>query len=214
MPLALRLAEADDVPALEALIPLSARTLQAACYSPAQIEGALGTVFAVDRQLVADGTYFVVTDDAAIVGCGGWSKRRILFGGDRGRAAGDDTLLDPDRDAARIRAYFVHPRWARRGIGRQLLRACEDAAAGAGFRRLELVATLAGEPLYAVGGYRAVERIDIALPNGLALPAVRMTKERIGVGPRLVGQAVAPDQSVSMDEGAGVSAATPPHHGD
>jgi len=165
-----------DVVALEALIALSTRALQAAYYSPAQIEGALGSVFAVDRQLIADGTYFVVSDGAAIVGCGGWSKRRTLYGGDTGRAAGTDTLLDPNRDAARIRAFFVHPQWARRSIGRQLLRACEEAAAAARFARFELVATLAGEPLYAAAGYRADERFDIALANGLTLPAVRMSK--------------------------------------
>ena len=177
MPLALRLALTRDVAALEALIPLSARALQAAYYSFAQIEGALGSVFAVDRQLIADGTYFVVLDGDAIVGCGGWSKRRTLYGGDQGRAAGADTLLDPDRDAARIRAFFVHPEWARRGIGRQLLHACEDAAVAARFRRLELVATLAGEPLYAAAGYQASERFDIELSNGLKLPAVLMRKQ-------------------------------------
>ena len=176
MPLALRLASVRDVAALEALIPLSARLLQSAYYSPAQIEGALGSVFAVDRQLIADGTYFVVLDDDAVVGCGGWSKRRTLYGGDQGRAAGSDTLLDPGHDAARIRAFFVHPAWSRRGIGRQLLRACEDAAAAASFRRLELVATLAGEPLYAAAGYQAVKRFDIELSNGLKLPAVLMRK--------------------------------------
>ena len=165
-----------DVVALEALIALSTRALQAAYYSPALIEGALGSVFAVDRQLIADGTYFVVSDGDAIVGCGGWSKRRTLYGGDTGRAAGTDTLLDPNRDAARIRAFFVHPQWARRSIGRQLLRACEEAAAAARFARFELVATLAGEPLYAAAGYRADERFDIALANGLTLPAVRMSK--------------------------------------
>ena len=176
MPLVLRLATARDIAALEVLIPLSTRALQAAYYSPAQIEGALGSVFAVDRQLIADGTYFVMIDAEAVVGCGGWSKRRTLYGGDQGRPAGADTLLDPDRDAARIRAFFVHPQWARHGIGRQLLRACEGAAAAASFKRFELVATLAGEPLYAAAGYREVERFDIALANGLALPAVRMCK--------------------------------------
>jgi GNAT superfamily N-acetyltransferase len=188
--LTLRLAETRDVVALEALIPLSTRALQAAYYSPAQIEGALGSVFAVDRQLIADGTYFVTAVGDAIVGCGGWSKRRTLYGGDAGRAAGTDTLLDPDRDAARIRAFFVHPQWARRGIGRQLLRACEEAAAAARFARLELVATLAGEPLYAAAGYRADERFDIVLANGLNLPAVRMSKQ--GPAPGLSGVMRAP----------------------
>ena len=176
MPFALRLAQRRDVPALEALIPLSARKLQAAHYSPPQIDGALGTVFAVDRQLIADSTYFVVEDPTGIVGCGGWSKRRTLFGGDRGRAAAEDALLDPARDAARVRAFFVHPRCARRGIGSLILRECERAAVAAGFRTLELAATLAGERLYAARGFRATERFDIALANGLAMPVVRMSK--------------------------------------
>ena len=176
MPMALRLAQARDIPALEQLIPLSTRALQAATYSPAQIEGALGSVFAVDRQLIADGTYFVVEDGAILVGCGGWSKRKTLYGGDAGRDSLADTLLDPASEPARIRAFFVHPDWARRGIGRQLLRACEEAAAAANFHGLELVATLAGEALYAAGGYRVLERFDIALANGQPLPVVRMAK--------------------------------------
>jgi hypothetical protein len=143
----LRLARSDDVPALEALIALSARALQAATYSPAQIEGALGTVFAVDRQLIADGTYFVAERDREMVGCGGWSRRKTLFGGDRGRSPLADPLLDPKRDAA-----------------------------DAGFHAMELVATLAGEPLYAAFAFRAVERYDVALANGLSLPVVRMAK--------------------------------------
>jgi GNAT superfamily N-acetyltransferase len=172
----LRLARSDDVPALEALIPLSARALQAGTYSPAQIEGALGTVFAVDRQLIADRTYFVAERDREMVGCGGWSRRKTLFGGDRGRSPLADPLLDPKRDAARIRAFFVHPAFARRGVGRLLMSACERAAADAGFHAMELVATLAGEPLYAAFAFRAVERYDVALANGLSLPVVRMAK--------------------------------------
>jgi GNAT superfamily N-acetyltransferase len=175
-PVTLRLARSDDVPALEALIPLSARALQAATYSPAQIESALGTVFAVDQQLIADGTYFVAERDSELVGCGGWSRRKTLFGGDRGRSPLADPLLDPKRDAARIRAFFVHPGFARRGVGRLLMSACERAAAEAGFPAMELVATLAGEPLYAAFAFRAVERYDVALANGLTLPVVRMAK--------------------------------------
>lgn len=175
-PVALRLADERDTPALEELIPLSARALQAATYTPAQIEGALGSVFAVDRTLITDGTYFVAESDAAIVGCGGWSRRKTLFGGDRGDVPRDDALLDPRSDAARIRAFFVHPAWARQGIGRALMSACERAAIAAGFGRLELVATLAGEPLYAAFGFRAMERYEIALANGQLLPAVRMAK--------------------------------------
>jgi GNAT superfamily N-acetyltransferase len=175
-PIDLRLARSDDVPLLEALIPLSARALQAATYSPAQIEGALGTVFAVDRQLIADETYFVAERDSEMVGCGGWSRRKTLFGGDRGRSPLADPLLDPNCDAARIRAFFVHPACARRGVGRLLMSACERAAAAAGFRAMELVATLAGEPLYAAFAFQVVERYDIALANGVSLPVVRMAK--------------------------------------
>ncbi len=175
-PVALRLARERDAPALEELIPLSARALQAATYTPAQIEGALGTVFAVDRQLIADGTYFVVERDGAIVGCGGWSRRKTLFGGDRGDVPRDDALLDPRSDAARIRAFFVHPAWARQGIGRMLMNACERAAIAAGFGRLELVATLAGEPLYAAFAFRALDRYEITLVTGGLLPVVRMAK--------------------------------------
>jgi GNAT superfamily N-acetyltransferase len=171
-----RLAAARDVPALEALIPQSARGLQAAAYAPAQIEAALGTVFAVDHQLIADGTYFVAERGEAIVGCGGWSRRGTLFGGSHGALAQDEALLDPTRDAARIRAFFVHPSHARQGIGRELLAACERAANAAGFRRFELVATLTGEPLYRACAFRAVERYDVTLPNGLRLPVVRMVK--------------------------------------
>jgi GNAT superfamily N-acetyltransferase len=173
---ALRLAHERDTPALEELIPLSARALQAATYTPAQIEGALGTVFAVDRQLIADGTYFVVERDGAIVGCGGWSRRKTLFGGDRGDVPRDDALLDPRSDPARIRAFFVHPAWARQGIGRMLMNACERAARDAGFHTMELVATLAGEPLYAAFAFRAVDRYEITLVTGGLLPVVRMAK--------------------------------------
>jgi predicted N-acetyltransferase YhbS len=171
----LRLAREADVPALEALIPISVRALQAPYYSPAQMDAALGSVFGVDRQLVRDGTYFVAERDGVIVGCGGWSRRRSLYGGDSGRE-GEDALLDPLRDAARVRAFFVHSAWARRGIGRSIMTACEQAVIEAGFRTVDIVATLAGEPLYASFGYAVVERYDIALAAGLLLPAVRMTK--------------------------------------
>lgn len=171
----LRLAREADVSALEALIPLSVRALQAPFYSQAQMDAALGPVFGVDRQLIRDGTYFVAEQDGAVVGCGGWSRRRSLYGGDSGREREDD-LLDPQRDAARVRAFFVHPAWSRRGIGRSIMTACERAIVDAGFRTVDIVATLAGEPLYASFGYAVVERYDIAMPSGLMLPVVRMTK--------------------------------------
>lgn len=168
-----RLARRDDVPALEELIPLSVRGLQAAHYTPAQMQAALGPVFGVDRQLIEDGTYFVVEENGRIIACGGWSKRKAVFGGDRDRA-GQDELINPRVDPARIRAFFVHPEFARRGLGRTLLAACEEAIVRAGFARAELVATLAGEPLYAAGGYAVLERHEVPLAVGLTLPVVRM----------------------------------------
>ena len=171
----LRLANEADVPALEALIHVSVHGLQAPYYSRDQIDAALGPVFGVDRQLVRDGTYFVAEQDGVIVGCGGWSRRHSLYGGDHDRA-GEDELLDPQRDAARVRAFFVHPAWARRGIGRGIMVACEEAIAQAGFRKVDIVATLAGEPLYAAFGYAVVERCEIPLTDELSLPVVRMTK--------------------------------------
>lgn len=170
-----RLACEGDIPALERLIPLSVRGLQSGHYSAAQMEAALGPVFGVDRQLIQDGTYFVVEQEGQMIACGGWSRRRSLFGGDHGRA-GADPELDPSVDPARIRAFFVHPDWARRGLGRALLAACEQAICRAGFRAIELVATLTGEPLYAAFGYTAIERYEVELAGGLPLPVVRMNR--------------------------------------
>ena len=171
----IRLARVDDIPTLEVLIPLSVRVLHAPYYSTAQMEAALGPVFGVDRQLISDGTYFAVEHSSHIVGCGGWSCRCAVFGGDRSRVSEDDAL-DPAHDPARIRAFFVHPDWARRGIGRSILVACETAICAAGFRDAVLVATLAGEPLYASFGYSVAERYEVPLSDRLTLPVVRMTK--------------------------------------
>lgn len=171
----LRLAQFGDIAELERLIPLSVRGLQAAFYSPAQMDAALGPVFGVDRQLIADGTYFVVEEAGRMVGCGGWSRRKAVCGGDCGRA-GEDALIDPARDPARLRAFFVHPDFARRGIGRAILEACEQAMPANGFEEAELVATLAGEPFYAAFGYDVIERYDWPMSGGLALPVVRMGK--------------------------------------
>ncbi|HTR40394.1 MAG TPA: GNAT family N-acetyltransferase [Pseudomonadales bacterium] len=170
-----RLAREEDIPALEELIPLSVRTLQTPYYSPAQMEMAIGPVFNVDRQLIRDGTYFVVEDAAKIVGCGGWSKRKKLSGCD-GEQIGLDELLNPSQDAARIRAFFIHPEWARRGIGASIVKASEGAAIKAGFQKMELVATLAGEPLYASHGYTVVRRYDSPMSDGISLPVVHMAK--------------------------------------
>ena|SRR5438105_752464 len=173
----LRLAKEEDIPSLQVLIPLSVRSLQAPYYSSAQIEAALGPVFGIDRQLLGDGNYFVAEQEGQIIGCGGWSKRRSLFGGDESRGADVNEQLDPKRDPARIRAFFVHPQWARRGIGRSILAACETAILEAHFQNVELVATLAGAPLYASCAYVVVERYQIPMPGGgLSLPVVRMIK--------------------------------------
>lgn len=175
MSFSLRLARLDDVPQLNLLIPLSARGLQAGYYTPSQIEAALGTVFGVDTQLIRDGTYFIVEAEGVVVGCGGWSRRKTLFGSDQGKSA-DDSLLNPELDPARIRAFFVHPEFARRGIGRQIMEFSELAATTAGFTRIDIVATLAGEPLYLKFGYTAVEHFDLLLPNLETMPLVRLTK--------------------------------------
>lgn len=173
----LRLATAADIPALETLIPLSARKLQSTHYSEKQIEGAIGTVFGVDSQLITDGTYFVVEISGQTVGCGGWSKRRTLFGADAAKKE-PDALLDPRTDAARIRAFFVHPDFARRGIGRQILVASETAAFAAGFTRIDIVATRPGELLYAAFGYAIVKRFSIRLANGETMPVAQMSKNK------------------------------------
>jgi GNAT superfamily N-acetyltransferase len=171
----IRLATPDDIPVLEELIPISVRALQAAFYTPAQMEAAIGTAFGVDRQLIADGTYFCAEHDGSVIGAGGWSRRKATYGGDRDRA-GEDAPLDPATDPARIRAFFVHPQWVRRGIGTAILERSEAAARAAGFREAIMVATLAGEPLYARYGYRVLERFDAPLPGGVTLPVVRMAK--------------------------------------
>ena len=158
-PWPLRLVCEADIPALESLIPLSVRGLQASHYSQTQMNAALGSVFGVDRQLMSDGTYFIAEERGTIVGCGGWSRRRSLYGSDSNRS-GEDELLDPQHDAARVRAFLVHPDWARRGIGRSIMMACEQAIVEAGFRMVEIVATLVGEPLYAAFGYVVVQRDD------------------------------------------------------
>jgi RimJ/RimL family protein N-acetyltransferase/GNAT superfamily N-acetyltransferase len=171
----LRLATTQDVPVLSALIERSVRELQAGDYSPAQLDGALACVYGVDSQLIADGTYFVVEAGSTIVACGGWSKRKTLYGGDQlvGR---EDSLLDPRTDAAKIRAFFVHPGWTRRGLGTMILEACESAALAAGFRRFEMGATLTGVALYKARGYEEVQEIAVPLENGLTLPVIRMSK--------------------------------------
>ncbi len=172
----LRLADSRDIPALQALIPESVRALSATYYSPEQIEAALVHIFGLDTQLIDDGTYFVVEVDGQMAGGGGWSRRKTLYGGNQAKTDGEDALLDPAHEPARIRAFFVHPRWARRGIGAALMQACEAAARAAGFREMALMATLPGQPLYASAGFVAIEPAQLAMPGGITLPAVRMVK--------------------------------------
>jgi len=186
----LRLAVPEDIPVLRELIDASVRRLQTEDYTPPQIEGALQTVFGVDSQLIADGTYIVAEAivplqeeqhtnrpdaQSVIVGCGGWSKRKTLYGADHWTSREDD-LLDPRRDAAKIRAFFIHPDWARRGVGTMILEACENAARAAGFQRFEMGATLTGAKLFGVKGYVAVKAISIPLVNGETLPVIHMEK--------------------------------------
>jgi GNAT superfamily N-acetyltransferase len=172
----LRKAVVGDIPRLREVIEASVRGLQAEDYSAAQIEGALQSVYGVDSRLIADGTYFVAEIlEGRIVACGGWSKRKTLYGGDQ-YAGREDSLLDPAHDAAKIRAFFVHPRWARLGIGSMILEACERAAIAAGFTRLEMGATLSGVAFYRAKGYVEIENQDVPLGNGEALPIVRMAK--------------------------------------
>jgi GNAT superfamily N-acetyltransferase len=182
----IRKAVPSDIPTLEVLIDRSVRGLQAEDYTPSQLESALASVYGVDSALIADWTYFVVetagskeapSDACAhtIVGCGGWSKRKTLYGGDQwiGR---EDSMLDPAKDAAKIRAFFVDPAWVRRGIGTLILDACEAAAIADGFRRLEMGATLTGVPFYRVRGYAEREHLGVPLRNGESLPIIRMEK--------------------------------------
>ncbi len=171
----LRVAKTADIPMLRALIELSVRELQAQDYSHTQIDAALGTVLGLDTQLIADGTYFVVEAEGRIAGCGGWSKRKTLFGSDRG-AGRENSLLDPATDAARIRALFIHPEFARRGVGSRILAACESAARAGGFAAFELGATLTGERLFRARGYTAMGRMEAPLINGETLPVIRMVK--------------------------------------
>ena len=187
----LRLAVPEDVPALRKLIDASVRGLQTHDYTPAQIEAALETVFGVDSQLIADRTYIVAQAEPGaiegieakktqsglmIVGCGGWSKRKTLYGSDHWTGR-EDALLDPLRDAAKIRAFFIHPDWARRGVGSTILEACEDAARSAGFTRYEMGATLTGAKLFGAKGYVAVRPISIPLVSGESLPVIHMEKQ-------------------------------------
>ena len=173
-PLNIRPAVMADVPSLETLIAASAQQLSRGFYSAAETQAAITHVFGVDTDLVADGSYLIAADGAALRGCGGWSMRGTLFGSDR-FVARSNARLDPATDAARIRAFFVAPGQARRGVGSALLAACEAAAAAAGFRATTLMATLPGVPFYAQAGYDATAAVTLDL-GGVAVRFVPMTK--------------------------------------
>lgn len=178
-PVGIRAAVAADIPELERLIAASARALSRGYYDEAQVEAAITHVFGVDSDLVADGSYLVAFDAAGPVGCGGWSRRRTLFGGDR-FAARDAGGLDPAVDPARIRAFFVAPGEARRGVGARLLDACEDAAVAAGFSGTTLMSTLPGVPFYARHGYAAEGEVSLEL-GGVDVVFVPMAKRLLPI---------------------------------
>ena len=169
-----RLATRDDLPVLRALMERSIRTFIGARLDAERVEASF-EIMGVDTTLIDDGTYFVVEEDGRIAGCGGWSRRAPLFGGDHS-AGRDARLLDPRREPARVRAMYTDPAFARRGVGRLVLSLCEEAAAAEGFTDVELVATVAGEPLYATCGYAVVERIDVPTSRGVTVPCARMVK--------------------------------------
>lgn len=171
----IRKANLNDRAAIEHLIVESARCLSREAYSDQQIEAAISTVFGVDTNLILDGTYYVADSSGTLLGCGGWSKRRTLFGGDQ-YAVRDASELDPKLEAAKIRAFFVHPEHARKGIGRALLARCEHEARANGFRSAELMATLPGLKLYRVCGYQAGERVEYEIKDGVKIDFIPMRK--------------------------------------
>ncbi len=169
----LRWATAADIPALRQVMDRAIGELQRGFLDDAQI-AASRAMMGIDSQLIADGTYVLVEMDGRIAGCGGWSRRATLYGGDHS-AGRDAALLDPATDAARIRAMYTDPDFARQGVGRMVITACEAAARAAAFRRAELMATLSGEPLYRACGYAPIERI-LDTNGGVPVPLIRMGK--------------------------------------
>jgi GNAT superfamily N-acetyltransferase len=173
----LRLANATDVEPIRNLIADSVRGLAKGIYSDAQIEMSIRSVFGVDHQLIEDGTYFVAEVGHRIVGCGGWSRRQTLFGASEYAESRNSTLLDPTSQPAKIRAFFVHPDAARKGIGRAILQRCEAEALAAGFTAAEMMATLPGVPLYEACGYEKHESHEVNLPDEQTIACVRMSKQ-------------------------------------
>ncbi|CAN5422684.1 GNAT family N-acetyltransferase [soil metagenome] len=170
-----RIATRDDIPAIRALMERAISELQRGFLTPGEIT-ASRAVMGLDTQLIDDGSYFLVEQAGRLAGCGGWSHRATLYGGDHSAALRDARLLDPATDPARVRAMFTDPAFARRGVGRLILALCEAAARAAGFTRAEMMATLAGQPLYAACGYAAIEAVSAAPVDGVAVPLVRMGK--------------------------------------
>ena len=173
-PLSIRLATSADIPVLRTVMERSISQLLPAFLTPEEVT-ASHEVMGLDTQLIEDGTYFVVEADGAIAGCGGWSRRTTLFGGDHS-AGRDAALLDPASEAARVRAMYTDPAFTRRGVGRLILATCEAKAAGEGFGRCEMAATMAGEPLYAACGYQRIEPFEAQTSTGVRVPLVRMGK--------------------------------------
>ena len=169
-----RLAIRDDLPAMKALMAAAIAELQKPFLSDAEI-AASRAIMGLDTQLVDDGTYFIVEENGALAGCGGWSRRATMYGGDHSPGR-DAALLDPTKDAARVRAMYTSPAFARRGVGRLILTLCEEAARKEGFRRVELVATMSGEPLYRACGYQPVERFADSR-GGAPVPLLKMSKD-------------------------------------
>ena len=175
--LKLRQATREDIPSLAPLIERSTRVIGGRLYTGRQVESGLRYMFHVDEALIAEGTYSVAEMDGRIVGAGGWSRMFKLFHGEPGSGAGGEKLfLQPPRDPARIRAFFVDPDWTRCGIARRLFERCVAEASAQGFLRLELMATLPGEPLYTALGFSVIERVEVPLPDGITVPCVRMTR--------------------------------------
>jgi N-acetylglutamate synthase-like GNAT family acetyltransferase len=184
----IRLATINDIAALQGLIRDSVSSLGAEYYSPRQIGRSLAHIFGVDTQLILDGTYFIAEVEGQVAGSGGWSKRKTLFGGDQAKAARGESLLnssdnstvdaslDPATDAARIRAFYVHPMWSRKGIASLILKSCEEAARNEGFRNIELAATLPGVPFYLARGYKKAEEILIQMEDDETLSTFLMTR--------------------------------------
>jgi N-acetylglutamate synthase-like GNAT family acetyltransferase len=176
MDFVIRKATLSECAAIAELIKESARGLSRTDYSDEQIEGAIATVFGVDTNLIIDGTYYVAESAGELIGCGGWSKRRTLFGGDQ-YATRDASQLDPKTEPAKIRAFFIHPQHARKGIARAILEACESEAKACGFQAIELMSTLPGIKLYRACGYEGEDRVELEVGDGLTIGLLPMTKE-------------------------------------